>query len=211
MKERAKKKTETKVDRSKRVNEPRMKPSSAKYLPFFVLGEEGSLYIFTHHIREHTHARVSSRDPNESEVSRSLLGEIAFSEDTRGIPAFQELSRWPWSVTPVGEHLLPHPPLSPRDLSPYFDLSFPPSYLPSSSPPWSCHRPLVLLNHYKPSSTLNRKQALVHGQASTRKHLNPTIKSHLWSWAEWPGFSRSPGFNARAKIGREPYVLYESI
>lgn len=47
-------------------------------------------------------------------------------------------------------------------------------------------RLLVLLNHYKPSSTLNRKQALVHGRASTREHLNPTIKSHLRGRAKWP-------------------------
>lgn len=119
------KNVKTKVDTSKRVNEPRMKPSSAKYLPFFVPERDPSTYLHT--IRERTHIydrRKWVRATPTSGVSHSLLGEIAF----RGprVPAFQELSRWPWSVTPVGEHLLPHPPLSPRGLSLYFDLSHPP-------------------------------------------------------------------------------------
>lgn len=156
-----------------------MKPSSAKYLPFFVLGEEGSLYIFTHYIREHTHAGVSSRDPNESGVSHSLLGEIAFT----GRAGHSRLSG-AFKMTMIrdtswGASASSSASFAPRSLTLFRSLV--PLVLSSPSPVWSRHRPLVLLNHYKPSSTLNRKQALVHGRASTRKHLNPTIKSHLWS------------------------------
>lgn len=122
----------TKVDTSKRVNEPRMKLSSAKYLPFFVVsGEEGSpLHIYT------LHPRIYTRDPDErSEVSHSLLGVDSFQRGRGMIPAFQELSRWPWSVTPVGEHLLPHPPLSPRGFSPSISISRPSLPPPTLFPP----------------------------------------------------------------------------
>jgi len=65
------------------------------------------------------------------------------------------------------------------------------STVPSN--PRSRRRLLVLLNHYKPSSTLNRKQALVHGRASTRKHLNPTRVTFVPSGMTWA----PPRFNVQ--------------
>lgn len=80
------KNVKTKVDTSKRVNEPRMKPSSAKYLPFFVLGRDPSTYLHT--IRDtytcprHTQIYICVGEWAHAtpmrRVGRSLLGEIAF-------------------------------------------------------------------------------------------------------------------------------------
>lgn len=54
------KNVKTKVDTSKRINEPQMKPSSAKYLPFFVLGRDDlSTYLHTiHNTRTYAHVRT---------------------------------------------------------------------------------------------------------------------------------------------------------
>jgi len=52
----------------------------------------------------------------------------------------------------------------------------------------------VLLNHYKPSSTLNRKQAL--GRARTRKHLNPTT----FESSKWLGSPRSLDLMSTRKL-----------
>lgn len=186
-----------------------MKPSSAKYLPFFVperdegdgLPPRPPLHIYTTSANVHVYRYPDAgggywiRAISNERVSHSLLGEIAFTghaghsclsgafkmtmiRDTSwGASASSsasfapEVSLHPISICSLRSSFRSFPPCTPR----------------------CAHRQLlVLLNHYKPSSTLNRKQALVHGRASTRKHLNSTIKSELlpFELSKWPGFPR---------------------
>lgn len=96
-------------------------------------------------------------------------------------------------MTPVREHLLPHPPPSPRGLSPYFDLFRPADPVPCLSP--FCPPSLLptLLNHCKPPSTPNKKRTLVHGWPSTRKYLKRDcrkLRRSTWTKPAWPSSPR---------------------
>lgn len=153
------------------------------------------IYIYAHththpsiHICARARERASPRDPQRERVSHSLLGEIAF----RGRVGHSCLSG-AFKMTMIRDTSRVASASSsaffaPRSLTLFRSVPLPPLALLLPPPPFvvlGLHRPssrhwlLVLLNHYKPPSTLNRKQALVHGRTSTRKHLNPTIKSHL--------------------------------